>query len=454
MDGVTKPGRGGGGEALARFLEAKRHGLASRARRLVGLTPQSVGLRSEDLPFSPTPGHFAAANQRLWSIDRAVRARLSALARLPGNASTENRLLSMAMVERDVDRSRRAFGLFFEVFAQRGTAFARPLAAHDAIARDCYAAVTAAAPRIFPGSLLPPITYLEHGYSPATMRRGVTLARLLGETNPFPLIRIPFDRDRPWQAVFLHEVAHNLQADLGLWVETQNAVLIRLTEMGMPPRVVSVFGRWHKEIFADLAALLLGGPSAAWGMAEFLSHPSDRVMTYRPGGAHPTSYLRVPIMAEMLRRMGFGQDAAELLGVWTGLYNPRRGHRIPRDVLKSAREAIPAVVDEIAFQSKRALAERALVSVIPFSRRDQAAIRRGGLMLARGRVPVDLPPRFLVGSCRYALEASAVPHELGRLMLEWLAPAPGERAARPTSFQRLGPMPAPTTTTPSQPKAA
>jgi hypothetical protein len=35
--------------------------------------------------------------------------------------------------------------LFFEVFAQRGTTFAPALAAHDAIARDCYAAVHAAA---------------------------------------------------------------------------------------------------------------------------------------------------------------------------------------------------------------------------------------------------------------------------------------------------------------------
>ena len=114
--------------------------------------------------------------------------------------------------------------------------------------------------RIFPGPLVAPLTYLEHGYSPATMRRGVTLSRLLGETNPFPLIRIPYDRDRPWQAVFLHEVAHNLQADLGLWVQNRDAVIQRLSEAQLPPLAVSIFGRWHKEIFADLAALLLGGP--------------------------------------------------------------------------------------------------------------------------------------------------------------------------------------------------
>jgi hypothetical protein len=234
----------------------------------------------------------------------------------------------------------------------------------------------------------------------------------------------------------------------------RNAVVVRLTEMSTHARVTTVFGRWQKEIFADLAALLLGGPAAAWGMAEFLSHPADKVLTYRPGGAHPTSYLRVPIMAEMLRRMGFAQDAAEMLGVWTRLYNPRRGHRIPRVLLGSAREVIPAVVDEMAFQPKRALAERALVSVIPFGRRDQAAIRRGGILLARGRAPPDLPPRFLVSACRYALEAGAAPHDLGRVMLGRLAPAQGAPSARLATARRGVASPAPSAPVPFKPKAA
>jgi hypothetical protein len=312
--------------------------------------------------------------------------------------------------------------MFFEIFAQRGTASAPALAAHDAIARDCYAAVRAAAPNIFPGPLVPPLTYLEHGYSPATMRRGVTLARLLGESNPFPLIRIPYDRDRPWQAVFLHEVAHNLQADLGLWEQNRTALLQRLAEAALPPLAVSVFGRWHKEIFADLAALLLGGPAVAMGLAVFLAHPADKVMTYRPGGPHPTGYLRVLILAEMLCRMGFSADGRELVRVWTRLYDPRRGHRIPQPLLDCARRAIPAVVDEIAFQPRRALAERALATVIPFRREDEAMIRRGAMLLARGRMPDDLPPRFLVPAAGYAIEAGGRPLDLYRLLLARLAP--------------------------------
>jgi hypothetical protein len=375
------------------------------------------------MPFAPLPEHFAAANRRLQAIDRDVKLRMKELARLDASASTDDWLLTMAMVERELDRARRAFGMFFEVFAQRGTAFARSLAAHDTIARDCYAIVHHAAPRIFPAPLVPPITYMEHGYSPATMRRGVTLSRLLGESNPFPLIKIPYDRDRPWQAVFLHEVAHNLQADLGLWVENRTAVLTRLAEMQLAPLAISIFGRWHKEIFADLAALLLGGPAAAFGLAEFLAHPADKVMTYRPGGPHPTGYLRVLILAEMLRRMGFGDHAKSLHTVWKTLYDPRRGHRLPRLLLAESKRAIPAVVDEIAFQTRRALAERALASVIPFTREDQATIRRGGLLLARGRAPVNLAPRFLCSAARYAIEAGLPPRTLNELLLSRLAPA-------------------------------
>ncbi|MDF2765024.1 MAG: hypothetical protein K0S81_2018 [Rhodospirillales bacterium] len=408
-------------DPLARFLRVKARTLASRARQLITLTPESVGLRPEDMPYAPRPEHFAAANKRLQAISRAVQGRLAELGNA-ADAKPEDQLLSMAMVEREIDRARRAFGMFFEVFAQRGTAFNRRLAAHDAISVDCYDAIRQASPRTFPGPIVSPLTYLEHGYSPATMRRGVTLSRLLGETNPFPLIRIPYDRDRPWQAVFLHEVAHNLQADLGLWVQNRDAVIQRLAEERAPALVISIFGRWHKEIFADLAALLLGGPASAWGLATFLAHPADKVMTYRPGGAHPTGYLRVLVLAEMLQRMKFADHARNLSSVWKRLYDPRRGHRIPTLLLGHAKAAIAAVVDEIAFQPRRALAERALATVIPFEPRDHQRIREAGEMLVRLRAPRELPPRFLVSAAAYALEKGVGTRELNELVLDILAP--------------------------------
>lgn len=407
--------------AIRKFLQTKVTALTARARRLAELEPGTVGIRPQDRSFAPSTAHFAAANRRLAHIDRAIQHRLQFLQAHWHAAPAQTALVYIALVEREVDRARRAFGMFFELFSQRGSVFAPALAAHDVIAADCYAAIRKAAPLIFRGPLLKPLTYMEHGYSPATMRRGVTLRRLLGENNPFPVIRIPWDRDNPWQAVFLHEVAHNLQADLGIWHENSQAVGERVLKAISDPLLTTVYRRWHKEIFADLAAVLLGGPASAWGMMDFLAHPGPRSLTYRPGGAHPTGYLRGLILAEMLQRLGFSEEAAKILAVWKGFYNPQKGHRIPRRLLEGSVRTIPHVVDEIAFQTRRNLAQRALVDVIPFRREDEALIRRGAMALIRGRVPTDIPPRFFVSASRYAIQGGAQPQQLANNVITYLS---------------------------------
>jgi hypothetical protein len=402
------------------FLATKARTLAARARRLSSLTPGSVGIRPQDRPYAPSPAHYEAANRRLAAIDRSVARRLEHMRRILHVAPPSQILVAMSLVEREIDRARRAFGMFFEVFSQRGSTFAPALAAHDAVAADCYAAIRESSPTIFQGPMLKPLTYMEHGYSPATSRRGVTLRRLLGDTNPFPVIRIPWDRDNPWQSVFLHEVSHNLQADLRIWQENHEAIARRSQRFG-DPLIATTFARWHKEIFADLAACLLGGTASVWGMMEFLSHPPPAVLTFRPGGAHPTGYLRVLILAEMLRRMGFGDDASRAERVWRALYSPRRGHRIPPRLLQTAGRAIPQIVDEIAYQPRRNLGQRALADVIRFSSADEREIRRAAVALHNGRTPVGLPPRFLLSASRHAVGLGGNLHELSRRVTRHLA---------------------------------
>lgn len=387
-----------------KFLRTKIQALSARARRLARIDGEGVGIRLQDRPFAPSAVHFRAANQRLAAIDQQIAQRLGRLERTWESATKQRILIDIALVEREIDRARRAFGLFFEIFSQRGSAFAPALSAHDVIAEDCYRAVRQSAPQIFSGPLLKPLCYMEHGFSPATMRRGVLLNRLLGEPNPFPIVRIPWDRDNPWQAVFLHEVSHNLQADLGIWQENRQAVVRRTLRASGDPGLTRIYGLWHKEIFADLAAILLGGPAAAWGMATFLANPAPRTMTFRPGGAHPTAYLRVHILAEMLRRMGFEQDAGRMTRVWDDLYNPRRGvNRLPVRLLSTSSQIIPEVVDEIAFQTRRNLAQRSLADIIVFDREHEQAIRNGARNLGRGQMPLDLAPRHLVSAASYAL---------------------------------------------------
>lgn len=403
------------------FLHTKILALAARARRLARIDAEGVGIRPQDRPYAPSAAHFRAANQRLALIDRQVAQRLGRLQQTWRFDPKQRVLIDIALVEREIDRARRAFGLFFEIFSQRGSAFGLSLSAHDVIAEDCYQAVRESAPNLFRGPLLKPLSYKEHGFSPATMRRGVLLNRLLGEPNPFPIVRIPWDRDNPWQAVFMHEVSHNLQADLGIWQENRQAVVRRIIRASGDPGLTRIYGNWHKEIFADLAAILLGGPASAWGMATFLAHPASRTLTFRAGDAHPTAYLRVHILAEMLRRLGFDREATRLSRVWDDLYNPQRGNRLPGRLLASSDRLIPEVVDEIAFQTRRNLAQRALADVIRFGQSDERAIRAGAKHLASGRVPDDLPPRHLVSAASYALaQARIAPQLLARNVIERL----------------------------------
>jgi hypothetical protein len=414
------------------FLDTKVRNLASRARRLARLDHQSVGIRPQDVPYTPSTGHFVAANARLGEIDRAVRRQLTQLAdevRAPG-ASSESILTHIALVEREVDRARRAFGLFFEVFGQRGSSFAPALAACDAIAADCFRVVRVAAPGVLRGPLLKPVTYLEHSISPATFRRGVLLSRLLGERNPFPLVRVPYERiESPWgMGVVLHEIGHNLQADMGVWQETRNAVQRRVLSASGSPWITRIWGRWHKEIFADLIALLLGGPASAQSMMDFLAYPAARTMTFRPMGVHPTAYLRAFVLAHMLERMGFGDDARRARVVWGEMYSRHAAHaRIPRAMLQTAARIIPHVVDEIAYQTRRNLAQHALADVVPFHAEDEREIKRAARSIARGHVPPALPPRFAVSASRYAFDQSlAPPQVIARAVLGDLA----RRAAR------------------------
>jgi hypothetical protein len=136
------------------FMEAKRIAVTARAQRLSWLTPRRVGLRREDIPFAPSPEHFRAANQRLGEISAQIGKRLNHLNRIWATRPLEPKLMATAMLEQEIDRARRTFGMFFELFSQRGSSFARPLAAHDMIAADCYRAIRAAAPDVFSGPLL------------------------------------------------------------------------------------------------------------------------------------------------------------------------------------------------------------------------------------------------------------------------------------------------------------
>jgi hypothetical protein len=99
----------------------------------------------------------------------------------------------------------------------------------------------------------------------------------------------------------------------------------------------------------------------------------------------------------------------------------RRG-RVPLSLLTTAARLIPHVVDEVAFQTRRNLAQHALVDVVPFGKTDERDIRQAAHAIARGRLPRELPARFAVSASRHAFERRlAEPALISRTVLRGLS---------------------------------
>lgn len=135
----------------------------------------------------------------------------------------------------------------------------------------------------------PPMAYVEAGYGSATYRRGVKLSRLGRNANPFPLVKLPNHRlINPWSlGAVPHEIGHNLQNDLDLWTMAPRLIRERLAAAGVLNEAVRIWMRWHKEIYADLIAVLLIGPSYVSSLFDVVGKAPERVAQFSLSGVHP-----------------------------------------------------------------------------------------------------------------------------------------------------------------------
>ena len=297
---------------------------------------------------------------------------------------------------------------YYDLFVQRLSTFGERLRAVDRIAANCYEDLYIELGTARPTPSLLPFSYASSGFSPATFRRGVPLRRLRHNPNLFPLIMLPQHRlDNVWAlSSVLHEVSHNLQADLGLWQELPAHIYRRLATDGrLPPAVATVWARWHKEMMADMFALVLGGPAAVESLMDVVGRAPASTVRFNPLGVHPTPYLRVLISLTLLRRMGFAPMAADLGRVWRRLYPRVTPEAIPPAIMKTFEPAAELSVDTMVFQPYRQFGGKSLAQLVEFGPRQLGMIEQAGRRLAAGRDPGSVPPRFMVGAARFALDA-------------------------------------------------
>jgi len=362
---------------------------------------------------APTAGHLEAVNALITSLRRSLLDYSQGVAGAARNAVREPSTPRLITV---VNRKERAhewvqgiekiWDFYFELFGQRQSRYANWLLSCDRIALDCYRAsyLGLGVARSIPAP--PPFCYMRTGFAPATIRRGIPVKRLGKQLNPFPLVQLPYHRlVNPWTlGAVLHEVSHNLQSDLGLNKGIPQRVARRLLDAGLPTSVATVWTRWNREIFADMHALLMGGPGVVGSLMDVIGRGAATVVAYSPRGVHPTPYLRMLNSVELLRRMGFSDEARQYREAWRKIYPSAAAGDIPATMLKTFPEASALVVDTMCYQPYPSLGNKSLAQVVEFGRKEQQMIEEAARRLSAGNDPGIIPERFVIGAARFALE--------------------------------------------------
>lgn len=381
-------------------------------RHVAGLHPFTSEEFGSDAA-SPTEGHIRAVNVLISAL-REKLVQLTAKVTEASKAALEDpspRNVTALVKAKDyahsvVQAMEKVWDFYFELFGQRQTRFAHWLLSCDRIALDCYQYTYLGIGLAKSVPAPPPFSYMRTGFSPATFRRDIPLERLGSLHNPFPLIQLPYHRlMNPWTlGAVLHEVSHNLQNDLSLDQIVPEAIERRLHEAGVPRFVASTWKRWNRELFADVCGLLFGGPAIVASLMDVVGRSRENTLTFTSGAPHPTPFLRTLISCELLRRMGFTEEAAEYRTAWLRLYPQPRSGDIPRALMDTFDQACALVIDVVCYTPYKQLGNKTLAQVLRFERKEQSMIEEAAGRLSRGTDPGIVPERFLIGAARIAFD--------------------------------------------------
>jgi hypothetical protein len=396
-------------QVLRPWLRAQALNLARHTAALTDFTRAEFGTG----PEIPTEGHILAVNQLLRKLRAGLIRSSRRMNRLAAAAmrNPQPERLTHAVTHKHfahdwVKRIEKIWDFYFELFGQRQSRFGLWLLSTDRIALDCYQAAYLGIGREKSVPAPPPFCYMRTGFGPATYRRSIKLRQLGRELNPFPLIQLPYHRMvNPWTlGAVLHEVAHNLQSDLGLSLAVPRAIARRLLREGLGPEITRIWVRWNRETFADVSALLLGGPAVVASLMDVVGRSPQITYAFSPAGVHPTPYLRVLISVELLRRMGFREEAEKYGRAWTKLYPTPGADLFPPNFLRTSPQAIALVVDALCYQPFKELGRKALSQVFSFGQKEQRMVEECAQRLGQGTDPGVVPERFMIGAARFALD--------------------------------------------------
>jgi hypothetical protein len=202
----------------------------------------------------------------------------------------------------------------------------------DLVAADCYRPCIerAASWKAIQKELFraPPLTYLNTLLSPAAFTRrhafGAFKMPLEGSSElklPISIVSLPFHHTATvWTFCSLpHEVGHIIDQDLGLHGSLQPRL-----EDKLAPERKSVWIGWLREMIADSFGVLLGHAGYIHLMAKLLILPDGMVSKLDLTDKHPTPYVRIMLLAALLRTLGVPQLARladTIVKLWCEIYD-------------------------------------------------------------------------------------------------------------------------------------
>jgi hypothetical protein len=394
---------------LAPWIKAQSINLTRHAAALRPFRRAEFG----DGGAAPSEGHIQAVNALMGSLRRGLIKMSDRVTKAAGAALAEptTELLSETMRQKDhahrwVQGIEKIWDFYFELFGQRQGAYADWLLSCDRIALDCYQAAYTGIGKARPIPAPPPFSYMRTGFAPATFRRGIPLRRLGRQLNPFPLVQLPYHRlVNPWTlGALLHENSHNLQSELGLSRDIPRAIAQSLLEADIPKNVAQIWTRWNREMFADLSGLLLGGPEMVASLMDVVGRAPDVVFAYNERAPHPTPYFRTLINVELLKRMGFVEEAGRYRRAWTSLYARPDPGAMPESFVASFPTACRIAVDAMCFRPYPSLGGKSYAQTVCFGEKERQMTEEAAARLAAGVDPGIIPARFLIGAARIAFD--------------------------------------------------
>ena len=259
------------------------------------------------------------------------QAALDAVVAAQGTADFAGRRIAL---EQELTATHGVMAVFRIILAQRADKrfFRQALDTADLVAADCYNGCVQRAVGwgvIAADQLrVPPLTYLNSMFSPAAITRTGTFGAFKMPVDgnlklklPVGVVSLPFHHtEAVWTFCSLHhEVGHLLDTDFTLRESLRPLLEQRLAGSARK----QYWADRLREMVADTFGVLLGGEGFVRMMLKLLFLPADRVTTIDPTDVHPNHYMRILLLAALLRGTGsaaLGAAAASIEDAWRGLY--------------------------------------------------------------------------------------------------------------------------------------